>query len=666
MAIGTSGINELLMKTRMTGDAKVNKQLKGIEKTGLKSANTIKNSLGTAMKAFMALAAVRGFTLWMRENVKLAEAQADAENKVISALKSKNRFTDQAFKSLKRYASSLQDIVNVGDEVTLEMQAMLISLTDLNEEGIDEADRAAVALSKKFKLDLVKSAELVALSIGTTSNKLTRLGIDLGDAVTEEEKLAKITEQTTGLFKEAQAELDTYSGIVEQTEGRYADWREEIGKVITENDVLKGAIKEVGDAFVTSTDEMSSGMSDFGKVVSDVVIGSVQALKFLGTVAFRVGEGINAIAGVANIPLAEIARSEVTMTEDLIKRFRFPGDFILTGGLSGERSSPAHARQAKKFLTERFGMDLTEFEGTTGIMRAGVAAILEEELLPKLKTEAARTEKIVEEWGDKLEAGKTKLQAFSDEMEEVLRTLRDLRDNPPGTPTTGLVGPPPGPPPPRPPGADDTTTTREKSGKITSNTLKYVTVGGSRVAIEPDGTRHVISLPSGFQEAPLAGGLARFTPLDILQARKRRQQSGSFLMDLGADLIRGQVVGADEKIPDTDDQRRAILQAAVPGLVTAGLQGGRQFGTAAFQVGTGLLAASGPWGMVAATVANVAFGWLTKDRREDPSEVVSVKVVNISDLVSSMLRITGTMRIRDAASGIDRLMYLRQRRLNVM
>ncbi len=685
MSIFTGGANELLMKTKMTGDAKVNKQLKGIEKTGLKSARTIQSSLGTAMKVFMAMAAVRQFTTWMQTNVKLAIAQEEAINDLEAALKSVGKYTPQLSRNLQKFASDLQGITIIGDETTLSIMATLTSLTDLDEEGLKKATESAIGIAKVFKLDVNAAALIVGKSIGSTTNALSRYGIQLDVTADQQTKVNELTEATAKHFDVAKAAVKTYSGRMVQLKNRYGDWREEIGKAITENDTLKGSMELLADAFKESTKEMESGMSDLGDTISNVVIGSVEALKWLGITAYRVGQGINAIAGVANILPSEIASGEVRMTEDLIKRFKSPDGFKLT---LGERTSPAFARQARRRLKESLEIDLTEFEGATltaqererlnrfregiglkptvskePIRQRGVAVL--EELLPELRKEAGRREKIVEGFFDQFETGQTKLEAFNEEMNEVLATLRELKAN---QTSGGGGGGGDGVPTPTVPSGG------KKGAGITSSPGRYVpfTTASNKAIIHArtSGATDVYSYD--YPDAPLTPmqefmtkgksdryiwGNVDWSQLSAPQKKMSRFEAGLYAAGLSTD-----------KTPDADDVTRRQFREAIPGLVTAGMQGGEQFGRAAFGLGTtmGASAIGGPWGMAAALAANLAFGWLTKDRREDPSDIVSVKVVNISDIVSAMLRISGLMQIRDAASGVDRLMYLRQRKLNVM
>lgn len=172
---------------------------------------------------------------FVSEAVDLANAQELAERRLATALQLRGQFTDETNQGLRDFASELQAVTVVGDEVTLALQAQLLALGVTTEE-LREATRASIGLSSALGVDLQSAGRLVARVLQGDISALTRYGI----------RAASVTDamrQLSSLFALAQAEAETFGGRVRQLSNAWGDFLETIGRVFTQSDLLNDAVR---------------------------------------------------------------------------------------------------------------------------------------------------------------------------------------------------------------------------------------------------------------------------------------------------------------------------------------------------------------------------------------------------------------------------------------
>lgn len=259
---------------KITGSA--DKTTKSVAKTGGSF-----NNLGKAIKAFIALAAVRQLALWMKETVRLAAEQETAINKLNAALRSTGSYTPEASKQLQRFAKDMQAVTTVGDEVTLSVLGTLQTLTKLDTEGLQKAAQATIGLSKVLGIELKAAALIVGKSIGSSTNALIRYGVQLDTQASQQDKVNQLMKTTASMFEIAKAETDTYAGAVIQLRNAYGDWREEIGKTITDSGSLKELIKGLTELFGESTQSMQDSTLGMAETFNNVFVGLARTIQGL-------------------------------------------------------------------------------------------------------------------------------------------------------------------------------------------------------------------------------------------------------------------------------------------------------------------------------------------------------------------------------------------------
>ena len=134
--------------------------------------------------------------------------------------------------ALIKQASALQAQTRFGDEAIIGAQAMLAAFIK-DEEQLKKATDATLDLAAAKGMNLNSAADLVAKSIGSSTNSLTRYGIEAEGAAGSTERLDSIVNNIKDIFGGfAKGELDTTRGLLDATSNALGDAGEAFGKVL--------------------------------------------------------------------------------------------------------------------------------------------------------------------------------------------------------------------------------------------------------------------------------------------------------------------------------------------------------------------------------------------------------------------------------------------------
>lgn len=198
-----------------------------------KASNKFKK-IGKQVK-IMAVAAAAAGAVMIAGAIKAAKAagiQEQAELTLAQAMKQAGTFTEEAFQHNLKYASSLQKVTTFGDETILSVQKMLTNFAIEGKE-LDSLTKATLDLAAAKGMDLRAAADLVAKSVGSSTNALIRYGIKVEGAVGSTERAQTAAENITKLFGgAARAQAETYAGRVQQISNRWGDFIEKIGFLV--------------------------------------------------------------------------------------------------------------------------------------------------------------------------------------------------------------------------------------------------------------------------------------------------------------------------------------------------------------------------------------------------------------------------------------------------
>ena len=209
---------KLNLKVRTQGTKKAKKDLKGVESGMTRMGKA-------AAKAGAAFFAAKGLITGFKKIIELAAAQELAEKKLEAALGK----TSQA---LLNQASALQQVSMFGDEAIIEAQALIAAFVD-DEEAIKKATQATLDLAAAKGMDLTAAADLVSKTLGSSTNAMSRYGIEVIGAVGSTERLDSLTGNIADKFGgQAKAQTETMAGAMRQMSMAIGDTGEKMGDLL--------------------------------------------------------------------------------------------------------------------------------------------------------------------------------------------------------------------------------------------------------------------------------------------------------------------------------------------------------------------------------------------------------------------------------------------------
>jgi|TARA_R100000479_G_scaffold37047_2_gene16394 hypothetical protein len=166
-----------------------------------------------------------------------------------SVLQMARVFGTDGAKALDKYSSELQKVTRFGDE-TINILMSQIGSFGANVEQTKELTKATLNLSEGLGIDLNTAGLLVAKTFGSSTNALSRYGIEVDSNMTKQEKLQAVTQGINDKF-EGLAELlrQTTEGQLDATSNAIGDLQERIGEALAPT-VLSIArnLEELADA----------------------------------------------------------------------------------------------------------------------------------------------------------------------------------------------------------------------------------------------------------------------------------------------------------------------------------------------------------------------------------------------------------------------------------
>ena len=208
--------------------------------------------------------------------------------------------------ALVNQASALQAQTRFGDEAIINAQALLAAFIK-DEEQLKKATEATLDIASAKGMDLTSAADLVAKSIGSSTNSLTRYGIEAEGAAGSQERLESITNNIAKIFGGfAKGELSTVRGMLDATSNAIGDAGENFGKVLLPvvMPVAEG-LKAVSEAFDPA--RVKNYALAIGTITTSLTItravAMATAVEFAKLKALFIKSGI----GIATVAIGELA-----------------------------------------------------------------------------------------------------------------------------------------------------------------------------------------------------------------------------------------------------------------------------------------------------------------------------------------------------------------------
>jgi hypothetical protein len=207
--------------------------------------NSVDNSIKSAAKSAAMYAAayigVRGIISITKQAIEAFGIQEQAEKRLSVAT---GRNTD----ALLKQASALQQVTTFGDEMIIGVQASLAAFADSDAE-IKKLTVATLDLAAATGMDLKAAGDLIAKSYGSSTNALSRYGIEVTGVANSTERLDTLTGNIAARFSgQAAAAGETMAGSMQQARNAVGDLAEVIGAALSDSVIeLAGDLKSASE-----------------------------------------------------------------------------------------------------------------------------------------------------------------------------------------------------------------------------------------------------------------------------------------------------------------------------------------------------------------------------------------------------------------------------------
>jgi hypothetical protein len=312
-ATGAKGLNQAIKSLDRSTKSLINSQAKIVASNakqtqsnkklgdGLLHTNHSTRILGgsfAVLRSKMLLASFAGgiFSMTIGKMAKLAGEQERAENRLSTAIGKRSD-------ALLAFASEQQKATRFGDEETITAMSLVGAYTD-NEKAIARLTKASMDLAVAKGMDLNSAVDLVSKSVFSSTNALSRYGVEIVGTQGSTERLESATQALSDLYGgQAEKDADTYLGAMEQLGNSLGDVGERIGFIFIPA-ILASAkgIKEFADNL--STEELKSYGASIVAVTVMMKIWTATALSaraatVLLTKALKVGVIAAVVAALA-------------------------------------------------------------------------------------------------------------------------------------------------------------------------------------------------------------------------------------------------------------------------------------------------------------------------------------------------------------------------------
>ncbi len=308
---------------------------------GMKTAVLGIGIAATAVAAGGLLLLKKGLT----EAISLSNIQEDAEVRLAAVIQATGGAAGYTVGELKNYASELQLLTGVGDEVTLSAQSILATFKEIKGDQFKEATLAALDMAAVMKKDVNGVMIQVGKSLNDPAKGLTALS-KAGVTFTEAQKDMVTQLQESGdiigaqgiILNELKSQFGgaaaalrgTFGGAVGAAGGALADMKEAIGRTITQNGFLVGAFNLVEQKIMSVTQYIDANQESLQELTKKGILSVVSGIGFAVEAIRFFYNGWQGLKLVAQGAVVLIIKG----IEKVIQIFRaalFPLDLFLSG-----------------------------------------------------------------------------------------------------------------------------------------------------------------------------------------------------------------------------------------------------------------------------------------------------------------------------------------------
>ncbi len=289
-------------------------------------------------------------------------SEAEAATKKLSvALQNQGTALPGVVDKLTDLSSAYQDTTAYSDDAVSSAQALLVQIGDVMPNEMDKALRATTDLAAGLGIDLEQAATLVSKAVAGNTGALSRYGISIDDAAVKAEganAVFKALEQRFG--GQAQAQLETYAGKVQQLANRWDDFKESIGKALVNSPLAESALRGLTDATKQLGDEAAKAGPRLSGLLKPI-FGEISAgtVSILEDVADATNSVADATARLASFKRPDLfANADFTELPGILARGRAEVERLTEAQEKAKKAAEAHAKEIKNLRDQLSGSGL--------------------------------------------------------------------------------------------------------------------------------------------------------------------------------------------------------------------------------------------------------------------------------------------------------------------
>lgn len=218
-----------------------------------------------AAKIFIVSTAIKGTVATIKSFTDAAGRQEDAINRLNTQLQLNGDFSKQVSLDLQEYARSIQEVTRFGDEAILEQLSFAMAMGATAEQA-KEVVSAATDMATSLNVDLNTATRNVAKTLGGYAGELGEVIPELKNLTQEQLRAGDGVRLLASQFSGAAAsDINTFSGKVDQLSNAWGDFREEIGKFITQGDGANNIVSALTTAIEFWTNKITQANIEIEK-----------------------------------------------------------------------------------------------------------------------------------------------------------------------------------------------------------------------------------------------------------------------------------------------------------------------------------------------------------------------------------------------------------------
>ena len=274
--------------------------------------NDLSGSIVTAAAGFVSAQAIigaftTGFRIMSDFVAGSVKAYADAEAadvKLTAALRQHSLATPEVIAQYAALGATFQRTTRYSDDEIQSMERLLTQVGNLMPSQMQGALKASTDLAAGLGIDLQSATNLVAKAAAGHTATLGKYGITVSEAALATKGFDAVLEAINRQFGgQAQADVDTYAGKMQQMANAWNNVEEAVGKFVVMNPLAVAAMRELKNAVGGADEAAAQATPSFAGMAEAIGIpGAGSVILFLEAYAASTNAAADATERISKIP----------------------------------------------------------------------------------------------------------------------------------------------------------------------------------------------------------------------------------------------------------------------------------------------------------------------------------------------------------------------------